>query len=137
MGADADLIRRVTDEVFLNGRVDAVDELFADDFVSHDPPPEIAGTRDGYKELAAMVTSAMSNVRLEFDEYIETTDGRVVENWLMAATHTGEAFGLPPSNQEVLVRGIEIWRCADGKVVEHWGSVDMADVFMKAGPPPG
>ncbi len=84
-----------------------------------------------------MVTAAMSNVRLEFDEYIETTDGRVVESWLMAATHTGEAFGLPPSNQEVLVRGIEIWRCADGKIVEHWGSVDMADVFMKAGPPPG
>jgi predicted SnoaL-like aldol condensation-catalyzing enzyme len=31
---------------------------------------------------------------------------------------------------------MEIWRCADGKIVEHWGVVDMSDVFMKAGPGP-
>lgn len=36
-----------------------------------------------------------------------TTDGRVVETWMMVATHTGEAFGLPP------------------------------DLFEKAGAPPG
>ena len=137
MGANADLIRRVTDEVFVAGNVAALDELFADDFVSHDPPPGFSSGRDGFKELAAMVTASMSDPRFEFDEYIEAADGRVVENWLMVATHTGEAFGVSPSNQEVQVRGIEIWRCADGKVAEHWGSIDMSDVFMKAGPPPG
>ena len=137
MGGNADLIRRVTDEVFVQGNINAIDDLLADDFVSHDPPPGLAGTRDGFKELAAMVTSSMSGPRFEMDEYIEASDDRVVENWLMVATHTGEAFGLPPSNQEVRVRGIEIWRCAGGKVVEHWASIDMSDVFEKAGPPPG
>jgi predicted SnoaL-like aldol condensation-catalyzing enzyme len=37
----------------------------------------------------------------------------------------------------VQVRGIEIFRCEGGKIVEHWGAVDMSDVFEKAGPPPG
>ena len=32
---------------------------------------------------------------------------------------------------------MEIFRCEGGKIVEHWGAVDMSDVFMKAGPPPG
>jgi predicted ester cyclase len=47
-------------------------------------------------------------------------------------THTGEAFGLPPSNKIVRVRGVELWRCVDGEVVEHWGAGDMSDLFDKA-----
>jgi hypothetical protein len=88
------------------------------------------------RQVAAMVTGAFSNRKAEFDNFLDTTDGKVVESWAMTGTHTGEAFGLPPSGQDIRVRGLEIWRCAGGKVVEHWGVVDMGDVFMKAGPPP-
>jgi steroid delta-isomerase-like uncharacterized protein len=132
MGADADLIRRLTDEVFIGGRLDQIDQLVADDFVSHDPPPGIPGDRAGFRTLAEMVTGAFSDRKTDFDEMLDTTDGRVVENWAMLGTHTGEAFGLPPSNQIVRVRGVEIWRCAGGEVVEHWGAVDMSDLFEKA-----
>ena len=79
----------------------------------------------------------MSDRKTDPDEFIDTADGRVVENWTMTGTHTGEVFGLPPSGQDVQVRGMEIFRCEGGKIVEHWGAVDMSDVFMKAGPPPG
>jgi predicted SnoaL-like aldol condensation-catalyzing enzyme len=136
MGADAALIRPLTDEVFIDGNVDAIDELLADGFVSHDPPPEMPPTKESAKQLAAMVMAGFSNRKMEFDEVVETTDGRTVDNWAMRATHTGEAFGLPPSNQDIVVRGIELFRCEGGKIVEHWAAVDMSDVFMKAGPPP-
>ena len=136
MGADADVVRRLTEEVFIGGNVDAIDELMADDFTSHDPPPGLPGTKAGFRQLAEMVVASFSDRQTEFDDFLDTSDGRVVESWAMTGTHTGEAFGLPPSGQEARVRGIEIWRCADGKVVEHWGAVDMGDVFMKAGPPP-
>jgi steroid delta-isomerase-like uncharacterized protein len=136
MGADADMIRRLTDEVFLGGKLDLIEELVADDFVDHDPPPGLPGGKEGMRQVAAMVTAAFSNRKAEFDNFLDTTDGQVVESWAMTGTHTGEAFGLPPSGQDIRVRGLEIWRCAGGKVVEHWGVVDMSDVFMKAGPPP-
>jgi len=136
MGSDADLIRRLTDDVFLGGNVAALDELVADDFTSHDPPPGLLGTKDGMRQLAEMVIAAFSDRVAEFDEVLDTADGRVVENWAMLGKHTGDAFGLPPSGQDIRVRGMEIWRCADGKIAEHWGAVDMSDVFMKAGPPP-
>ena len=135
MGADADVIRRLTNETFLGGDVILIDELVADDYVDHDPPPGIAGTKEGYRQLADMVIGAFSDRKAVFDDFIDTTDGRVVENWMMTAKHTGEAFGVPPSNQEVQVRGVEIFRCAGGKVVEHWGAVDMGDVMMKAAGP--
>jgi predicted ester cyclase len=132
MGADADIIRRLTNDVFIGGNLAAIDELVADDFVSHDPPPGFPGTRDGFRQLAEMVTVAFTARRVEFDELIDTTDGRVVENWAMLGVHSGEAFGLPPSGQEGRVRGTEIFRCQGGKLVEHWGTVDMSDVISKA-----
>ncbi len=137
MGADADIVRRLTEEVFVGGKLEVIDELIADDFVSHDPPPGIAPTKAGFRELAEMVITSMSDRKTDPDEFIDTADGRVVENWTMTGRHTGEVFGLPPSNQDVVVRGMEIFRCEGGKIVEHWGVVDLSDVFMKAGPPPG
>ena len=83
-----------------------------------------------------MVVGAFSNRKAEFDEFVDTTDGRVTENWAMTGTHTGGAFGLPTSGQDVRVRGVEIWRCQGGKVAEHWGAVDMSDVSMKTSSAP-
>jgi steroid delta-isomerase-like uncharacterized protein len=137
MGADADVVRRLTDEVFLKGNVDVLDELVADDYVDHDPPPGVEPTKQGFRQLAEMIIAAFSDRRAEFDDYVDTSDGRVVENWAMTGKHTGAAFGLPASGQDVRVRGVEIFRCANGKVVEHWGAVDMGDVFMKATGAPG
>jgi predicted ester cyclase len=133
MGADTDLLRRLTSEVFGKRNLDALDDLLSEDFVSHDPPRGFAATRDGFRGLTKMVIAAYGDGRkLEFEEILETTDGRVVTSWAMVGNHTGDAFGLVPSGQPVRVRGIEIWRCADGKIVEHWASIDISDVLIKA-----
>ena len=132
MGATTDTVRRLTDEAFLRGNVEVIDELIADDFVSHDVPPGVPATREGFRALAEIVVGAFSDRKMEFDEYIDTADGRVVESWAMTATHTGDMFGVPGSGQQVRVRGIEIFRCSDDKIVEHWGAVDLSDVFEKA-----
>ena len=130
--ADRDIVKRLTDEAFLAGNMAVVDELIADDFVDHDPPPGVPPTKDGVRMLIQAITSAFSDMAPEFDEYSETTDGRVIENWAMMGTHTGEVFGFPPSGQKVRVRGVEIFRCENGRIAEHWGAVDMSDVAEKA-----
>ena len=132
MGSDADLVQRLTEEVFLKGDVSAIDELLAEDFVTHDPPAELPATREGFKMLASMVVEGFSNISLEYDDLVDTADGRVVDNWATTGTHTAEMFGVPATGQTIRVRGMELWRCADGKIVEHWGSVDMSDFFEKA-----
>jgi steroid delta-isomerase-like uncharacterized protein len=130
--ADRDIVKRLTDEGFLEGNIAVVDELFADDFVDHDAPPGVPPTKDGVRLLIQAINDAFSNMAAEFDEYSETTDGRVVENWAMTGTHTGEIFGVPPSGENARVRGVEIFRCENDRIVEHWGAVDMSDVLQKA-----
>ena len=132
MAGDSDIIKRVTNEVFLSGNLAPIDELIADDYLDHDPPPGIPGDKAGFRALAELVVGAFSERRIEFDDYADLADGRVVENWAMTGTHTGEAFGLPPSGQSATVRGMEIFRCEGGKLVEHWGVVDMSDLAQKA-----
>jgi steroid delta-isomerase-like uncharacterized protein len=132
MADNSAVVQRVTQEVFIDGNVAAIEELVSDDFVDHDPPPGLPPTKEGFRLLAQAVVSAFSDRKTEFDEYVDTADGRVVENWAMIATHTGEAFGLPASGQSIRVRGVEIFRCEDGKIAEHWGAVDMSDVAEKA-----
>ena len=132
MGSDASVVRRLTDEAFIGGNLAVFDEVVADDFVSHDAPPGVPGTKEGLRALAEMVTGAFSDRKMEFDELIDTADGRVVENWAMTGTHSGDTFGVPASGQTVRVRGVEIWRCSGGRIVEHWAAVDMSDVFEKA-----
>ena len=137
MVADRDVVRRLTEEGFIGGDLAVIDELIADDFVDHDPAPGFAPTKEGYRQLAEVVVAAFSDRSTEFDEYLDTEDGRVVESWAMVGSHTGEAFGVPPSGQTVRIRGVEISRCSEGKLVEHWGAVDMSDFFEKAQAPSG
>jgi predicted ester cyclase len=137
MGADSDVVRRLTNEVFVDGDFSHWDDLIDDSFVDHDPMPGMPNDKKGQRQTAEAVVAGFSNRKAETDEMIETTDGRVVENWVFGARHTGEMMGMPPSGKDVRIRGIEIWRCANGKIVEHWGVVDISDVLEKAGLVPG
>ena len=133
MGADSDVIRRLTNEVFLAGDLSKCDELVGDGFVDHDPMPGMPDDQKGLRQVAEMVVGAFTDRKMSMHDVAETGDGRVVENWRMEGKHVGDAMGIPPSNQDISVRGMELWRVADGKVVEHWGVVDISDVLEKAG----
>jgi predicted SnoaL-like aldol condensation-catalyzing enzyme len=133
MGASSDVANRLTDEVFMGGDFSNFDDLVDDSYVDHDPMPGIADDKKGLRDTAEMVVATFDNRKMTMHELVEMNDGRLVENWIMAGTHVGEAMGIPPSNQDVTVRGMEIWRVENGKLAEHWGVVDISDVLEKAG----
>ena len=111
MSADTDLVQRLTEEEFIKGDIDLFDEIVDANYVEHDAPPGIPADRERLKAMAAAVSAGFSDMQMEFDEFVDTDDGRVVENWLMTARHTGELFGMPASGGQVQVRGMELWRC--------------------------
>ena len=132
MGSNADIVRRLTDEAFIDANFDTWDDVIAADLVDNDPMPGLPPNGEGLKTLAQMVVGTFDNRKIDA-EYLETPDGRIVENWVFTGKHTGEGMGIPPSGEAITIRGIEIWRIADGKIVERWGVVDVSDVMQKAG----
>ena len=43
-----------------------------------------------------------------------------------------DLFDLKASGQPIVIRTAEIFRVEDGRMVEHWDTVDMSDVVVKS-----
>ena len=121
-------VRRLTQEGFVGGSADVVDEIVAEDCIDHDPMPGQGQGREGQRHTCQMVIDGLSDRSTLRDDYVAAGD-IVVENWIFEGTHTGDFLGVPASGKKLHVRGIEIWRVADGKIVERWGVVDAAGVM--------
>lgn len=129
-------LRRIYDEVFGQGRLEVIDEVVAADAVDHSPPPNGTGnTREDLKGFATMLRQGFPDVR--FTPVLELADGdKVVIHYEMVGTHQGEFLGLPPTGEQVTVRGVDIVTVVDGKCTEHWGWDDSWQLMVPAGGPP-
>ena len=125
-------VRRLTQEGFVGGKVDVVDDVVADSCVDHDPLPGQSQGAAGQKQTCQMVVAGLSDRRTLQDDLL-AIDDVVVENWLFEGTHTGDFMGVPATGRQLHVRGIEIWRFADGKIVERWGVIDTGSVMQQLG----
>jgi len=64
--------------------------------------------------------------------------GKVVGRYTYRGTHRavflpGSPFGVPPTGRVVTIRSIDIWRVANGKIVEHWDELNLLDVAQQLG----
>ena len=130
------LVKRLDEEVFNQGRLDAADELLAPDFVDHNPMPDTPSGPEGMKRMAENVRSWFSDPEVVDEELIASGD-KVVHRWRQAYSHSGEFMGIPATGQRVEIEGIEIWRVADGKLAERWGLVDAVGILAQLGAVPG
>ncbi|MHC4301238.1 MAG: ester cyclase, partial [Planctomycetota bacterium] len=126
------LVRRMIDEVMNQQNLAVVDELFAADYVMHDPawPMEVKGP-EGFKQWAgAMLEPFFSDGEVAVNDMIADED-KVVVRWTWSATHTGEFMGIPPTGRQITIAGISIHRFADGKFVESWVNYDSMGMMQQ------
>ncbi len=127
------IARRVIEEAFVGGRLDAVDELIAADAVSHDPAiPESVRGPEGVKQVIAGYRAAFPDLRIEIQDQI-ADGGSVATRWTARGTHQGDFMGLAPTGREATVTGITIDRIADGKIVESWSNWDTLGLLQQLG----
>jgi hypothetical protein len=62
-------------------------------------------------------------VHLSLDLLIDA-DPHVAARWTIRGPHTGSWAGVPPSGRTVAFSGVNIFRFAEGKVVELWNHRD-------------
>jgi steroid delta-isomerase-like uncharacterized protein len=124
------IVRRLTQEGFAGGNIEVVDDLVAEDCVDHDPLPMQVQGREGQKQACQMVINGLSDRRTLQDDFLGVGD-KVIESWVFQGTHTGEFLLVPATGRQIQIRGIEIWRCANGKIVERWGVIDTGAVMAQ------
>jgi steroid delta-isomerase-like uncharacterized protein len=127
------VVRRVLDEGFNQGRVEIADELIATDFVDHSAAPGLPTEGpESFRQTLAMFRGAFPDVRSTIDDLIVEGD-RVVVRTHWQGTHRGDFFGIQPTGKAFTITGIDILRVVDGKVVEHWGNEDDLGMMQQLG----
>jgi len=126
------LVRRFYQEID-KGNLAAMDELVAENYVNHDPPPfpDLPAGRAGLKRAFEIFWNATPGYHV-IEEQIAEGD-RVVTLLRGVGKHQGEIFGLPPSGRELDVKAVAIHRIENGKLAEHWSVMDTAALLHQLG----
>jgi steroid delta-isomerase-like uncharacterized protein len=125
------LVRRFVEEIFVRGRVEAVDELVADDFVGH-TWPSTGDPKADLKRAMERVAAGLADPAFEIEDTIAEGD-RVAVRLTASATQVGPFMGMPPSGRRYTIGEIHIFRIRDGKVVEHWHQFDQMGLMRQLG----
>ena len=130
------IAQRFFDEVFSEGKLDLVDELFATDYVGH-PSGNEEETRgpEGVKGYVGALREGVPDLTLTVEDRVADGD-RVVTRWTAKGTHNGELLGIAPTGRTAAVTGITIQRLQDGRIVEGWTNWDLMGLLQQLGVAP-
>jgi len=125
--------RRLFEEVFNGGRLDAIDELVAPDALDHEVLPIATGEmRTDLRTWLAALRQAFPDYHVDLEDVIAEGD-RVVVRERITGTNTGPLLGMPATGRPICVEAIDILRIADGVVIEHWGIADSTTMVRQLG----
>ena len=121
------IVRRFV-EAYNKGNLDLLDDLVSPDFVdhAHQLSPE------GVKQVIRMALKA-------FPDYHETIEDIIAEGdtvWVRieaTGTNTGEWMGLAPTGKKITMMFADMFRIANGKLVEYWEVRDQLDFLKQLG----
>lgn len=111
---------------------DKLNEVLADTFVDHDPAPDQPDGPDGIGAFWKSFGDAFSDIALQPEEVIATEDF-VTAVLTVSGKHTGTFLGHEATNKTFTVRGIQVAKFEDGKLVERWGSTDQLGMLQQLG----
>jgi predicted ester cyclase len=127
------LARRALAEIYEQGDLELADELIHPDFVDHEPAhPDHPTGPESVKQTVRSLHGAFGDLRFAVEDEIAEGD-KVVQRATMSGRHTGPLMDGEPTGRAFAVRHVYIWRIADGKIVEHWGSRDDMGLLAQLG----
>src|SRR5437899_5951806 len=127
------LVRRFYEEID-KGNIGILDELVAEDYLDHNPPP-----------FPPINASGRERLKRDFKLFLDATPGyhhiedqiaegdKVVTRLTSYGKHTGDLPGAPKTGNDMKMTSITIHRIANGKLVEKWSEKDMISLLQQIG----
>jgi steroid delta-isomerase-like uncharacterized protein len=125
------IVRRSIEEVWNKGKLDVVDQLFTNDFVSHDPVNQTRGL-PAFKGVVTKYRSAFPDCRLDIDDIFSAGD-KVVVRWQYSGTHKGQLEGIAPTGRPVNGTGITIHLLSGDRIREAYINWDALGLMQQLG----
>lgn len=133
LAAHKELVASFIQGLFTRGDMDAIDRYLDPGFINHDPPfPGSPTGREGMRQAAAMFREALPDWHSDVEQLV-AEDELVVERFTASGTHRGSLMGVPPTGEVLALKGMQMFRIQDNKIIERWGRLDEMGLMRQLG----
>jgi steroid delta-isomerase-like uncharacterized protein len=125
--------RRWTDELWGRGNLAVADDIIAADYVRHDAgDPFPARGPEDVKKIVKMLRTMLPDLQLRIESMVAEGD-MVVSRYSATATDTVGYLGMPPTGKTIHTSAMQMFRFANGKIVESWAVRDDLGTLRQLG----
>ena len=129
------ILHRWFEEVWNQRREATIDELMADNYVSHGLPgpdgQEVQG-REAFKPFFRHYIQAFPDLRITVEDALVDGD-RIAVRLSVTGTHTGPGVVAGPTNKPASFTGMCFARIENGKIAEAWNTFDFLSMYKQLG----
>ena len=111
------------EEVWNQGRREAIDEILPADCIVHEGDASSQGP-EGFKPFFDRMHAAFSGIHVTAHEIICEGDLACLR-WSVSMRHTGDGLGMPATGKQLQASGMTMVRFANGRFAEAWQNWDM------------
>jgi steroid delta-isomerase-like uncharacterized protein len=117
---------------FAAGDVAALEEIVAEDVLDHNPAPGQAAGRRGLLDAVAFYRAGFPDLAITVER--EVAEGDLVALYgTISGTNAGPMLGRPATGKRVAFVYLDLYRVADGRIVETWHVEDIAGMLRQLG----
>ena len=124
--------KRIVEEFLNKEDIEVANEIFASDFINHNPSFGTEPDLEGFKQFIKIMHDAFSEVRFLIEDLI-AEDNKLVIRVKGQGIHTGDLMGFSPTNKNVNFSSRTILRFENGKAVERWNLTNDMEVARELG----
>ena len=131
-----DFMQAYTEDFWNKQNITDFEKYYTADFIVHNANGD--QNYEQYKGLCKAYFAAFPDLHITTDDLVAEGD-KVVKVWTANCTHKGEFMGIPATGNRIVIKGIEVFRIEDGKILELWASMDSLGMMQQLGviPPMG
>ena len=132
------IVHRWIEEGWNKGNLAIVDQVYAPNFVQHEPPPETVNSSEALKQYVGAYLTAIPDLNLSIEDLVAEGD-KVVWRFKSIGHQKGPFMGIPATGKSATITGIVIFRLENSRIAEAWVNIDALGLLQQLGviPMPG
>ncbi|BCL78733.1 ester cyclase [Ktedonobacteria bacterium brp13] len=103
--------------------------------IDHDPASGQGTGPEGYERFFREFRTAFPDLAVNVEHLVADEDN-IAFAYTITGTHKGTLLGFAPTGKQIKVRGMQIGKFENGKLVERWGSSDQLGLLQQLGVAP-
>ncbi len=115
------IVRKIMEDGFGKANFQLIDECVRDNFIENQFG--VNPGKEGLKKTISQLHSSLSNLKYDLQNSIENGD-TIWTHYKATAIQSGTFMKMPPSEKQICIDVMDIFRFENGKLKEHWGIPD-------------